>query len=82
VFLGAGYTVRWRRGDPVAQVLEGRQLDNHGTVGMLGMIPVPPSGWADLAEVRQVGHRWLPRHSSQHPARDPTVAPGSMADMR
>jgi len=82
VFLDAGYTVRWRRGDPVAQVLEGRQLDNHGTAGMLGTIPVPTSGWADLAEVRQVGQRWLRQHRTQRPARDATVAPGSMAGVR
>lgn len=59
VQLPGGYTIRWRRGDPVAHVLSGEQLDNHGMVGVLDSIPVSPSGWTDLAEIRQLGHRWL-----------------------
>lgn len=59
VFLEAGYTIRWRRGDPVAVVLAGEQMGNHGMAGVLDRIPVPPSGWTDLAEIRQLGQRWL-----------------------
>ena len=61
VFLEAGYTIRWRRGDPVALVFRGQQLDHHGTAGLLDTIAVPAPGWTDLGEVRQVGQRWLQR---------------------
>jgi len=54
-----GYTVRWRRGDAVAYVLGGQQLGNHGIVEVLDTIPVLPKGWADLAEIRLLGQRWL-----------------------
>jgi hypothetical protein len=59
VFLEAGYTIRWRRGDPVAVVLTGEQFDNHGMAGVLDRIPVSRAGWTDLAEIRQLGQRWL-----------------------
>ena len=55
-----GFTVRWRRGDPVAYVLEGKRIGDCATgVGVLDTIPVTPSGWTDLAEVRLLGQRWL-----------------------
>jgi hypothetical protein len=59
VYLDAGYTIRWQRGDPVAFVFRGQQMDNHGKAGVLTTIAVPPSGWTDLGEIRQVGQRWL-----------------------
>ncbi|MGH3815482.1 MAG: hypothetical protein ACRDUV_24030 [Pseudonocardiaceae bacterium] len=68
VQLPDGYTIRWRRGDPVAHVLVGQQLDNHGTAGVLATIPVSPSGWTDLAQVRLVGQRWLHRQRTQQSA--------------
>ena len=68
VQLPGGYTIRWRRGDPVAHVLAGQQLDNHGAAGVLDSIPVSPSGWTDLAEVRLVGQRWLHRQRKQQSA--------------
>ncbi len=55
VFLDAGYTIRWQRGDPVAFVFRGQQMDNQGKAGVLTTIAVPPSGWTDLGEIRQVG---------------------------
>jgi len=61
VFLDAGYTVRWRRGDPVAYVFEGEQMHHHSDAGAVDTIPVPSVGWTDMAEVRHVGRRWL-RH--------------------
>jgi len=61
VFLEAGFTVRWRRGDPVAFVFRGQQLDRHGPAGVLDTIAVPASGWTDHVEIRQVGQRWLQR---------------------
>ncbi len=33
--------------------------------GVLDTIPVSPSGWTDLAEVRLVGQRWLHRQRTQ-----------------
>lgn len=53
-----GYTIRWRRGDAVAYVLNGKRLGDHEMIDVLGTIPVLPGGWTDLAEVRVVGRRW------------------------
>ncbi|MDQ3152146.1 MAG: hypothetical protein M3R63_10650 [Actinomycetota bacterium] len=61
VFLDAGFTIRWRHGDPVTFVFRGQQLDHHGTAGVLDTIAVPAAGWTDLGEVRQVGQRWWQR---------------------
>lgn len=47
-----GFTIRWRRGDAVAYVLNGKRFFDHGTSELLGTIPVVPTGWTDLAEVR------------------------------
>lgn len=62
VFLGRsrqdGFTVRWRRGDPVAYVLGGKRIGDHGMGEVLDTIPVVPTGWTDLADVRQLGRRW------------------------
>ncbi|MGQ0779075.1 MAG: hypothetical protein ACT4NY_32455 [Pseudonocardiales bacterium] len=33
--------------------------DDHGMADVVGTIAVSPSGWTDLAEIRQVGQRWL-----------------------
>jgi len=59
VRLSGGYTIRWRRGDPVAHVLRDQQLDDYGMAGVVDTIAVPPTGWTDLAEIRQLGQRWL-----------------------
>lgn len=45
----------------MACVFRGEQMDNHGKAGVLDTIGVPPAGWADLNEIRHVGHRWLQR---------------------
>lgn len=60
-----GYTVRWRRGDTVAYVLGGHQLDNHGMTSVLDTISVSPMGWTDLAEIRSLGQRWLRRETTR-----------------
>lgn len=65
VYLDVGYTVRWRRGDPVAHVLHGKQMDNYGAAGVVDTIPVAPSGWTDLADIRQVGQRWWQRQRAR-----------------
>ncbi|MGH3912520.1 MAG: hypothetical protein ACRDTC_03785 [Pseudonocardiaceae bacterium] len=67
VFLNAGYTIRWRRGEPVAHIFDGRQMFTHGTAGVLDTIPVPTSGWTDLAEIRLAGQRWLRQQHNQQP---------------
>lgn len=52
-----GYTIRWQRGDSVAYVLAGKQLFSHQTADALDTIPVSPSGWTDLAEIKLAGQR-------------------------
>lgn len=69
VHLGGGYTIRWRRGDPVAYVLDGERTGDHGMAGVVDTIPVSPAGWTDLAEIRQVGQRWQHQRRSQQNAR-------------
>jgi hypothetical protein len=54
-----GFTIRWRRGDPVAYVLAGKQIGEHGMTEVLATVPVLPAGWTDLTEVRQLGQRWV-----------------------
>ena len=55
-----GITVRWRRGEAMAYILEGLRIGDHTTVaGVLDTIPVASTGWTDLAEIRLLGHRWL-----------------------
>lgn len=56
--LSTGFTIRWKRGDPVAYVLHGR-CEDHGINDVLDTIPVLPAGWTDLAEVRQLGQKWI-----------------------
>ncbi len=68
VQLPGGYTIRWRRGDHVAHVLPGNRTDDHGMSDVLGTIAVSPSGWTDLAEIRQVGQRRLRGQQQQRGA--------------
>jgi hypothetical protein len=56
-----GFTIRWRRGDPVAYVLAGKRLDDHGMTDVLDTIPVPVTGWTNLTEIRTLGERLLCR---------------------
>lgn len=62
-----GFTIRWRRGDPVAYVLEGKQVGEHRMTEVLDTIPVSPAGWTDLAEIRLLAQRWL--RTALRPAR-------------
>ncbi|HEU0090374.1 MAG TPA: hypothetical protein VFQ77_22405 [Pseudonocardiaceae bacterium] len=58
VFLD-GYTVRWRRGDPVAHVLAGQQVGSHGSAGVLSTIPVFDfQGSAATPPPRRLNRRW------------------------
>ncbi|MGH3913000.1 MAG: hypothetical protein ACRDTC_06270 [Pseudonocardiaceae bacterium] len=56
---GTECTIRWRRGDPVAHVLEGQRIGDHTVAGIVDTIPVATTGWTDLADVRRLGQRWL-----------------------
>jgi hypothetical protein len=60
----SGFTIRWKRGDQVACVLSGHRLGDHGMAGALGTIPVLPTGWTDLAELRTLGQRWMQAKSA------------------
>lgn len=53
-----GFTIRWKRGDPVAYVLRGKRIGDDSMSNILATIPVLPGGWTDLAEIRAVGVRW------------------------
>lgn len=63
VYLSKGYTIRWERGDQVAYVFAGKQLETYPdeplAVPVLATIAVSSSGWTDLTEIRLVGERWL-----------------------
>lgn len=50
---------RWRRGEPVAYVLEGKRTGDHAATGILGKIAVGPAGWTDLTQIQLLGQRWL-----------------------
>lgn len=56
-----GITIRWRRGEPVAYVLEGKWVGDHTATGILDKIVVGPAGWTDLTEIQLLGQRWLRR---------------------
>jgi len=55
-----GFTIRWRRGEPVAYVLAGQRLGDHTTTdGVLDTIPVTSKGWTDFTDIRMLGQRWM-----------------------
>jgi hypothetical protein len=54
-----GITIRWRRGEAVAYVLDGKQIGDHGMSQVLDTIPVYQRVGPDLAEIRLLGRRWL-----------------------
>jgi hypothetical protein len=57
-----GYTIRWRRGETVAYVLVGKQLDSHAITGVFTTVEVPLHGWFDMSHIRAHGQRWLAAH--------------------
>ncbi|HEU0087883.1 MAG TPA: hypothetical protein VFQ77_09555 [Pseudonocardiaceae bacterium] len=63
VYLPENYTIRWQRGEDVAYVFAGKQMqtypDEPNPVPVLATIPVSSSGWTDLADIRAAGQRWL-----------------------
>ena len=56
-------TIRWQRGDTVAYIFEGKQLETYPDeplkVEVLATIPVLPKGWTDQPQVRRVGEAWV-----------------------
>ena len=49
-------TIRWQRGNKVAYIFEGKQLEAVPmNVDVLAAIPVSPKGWTDLVRVRLTG---------------------------
>lgn len=63
VYLPEGYTIRWQRGEDVAYVFAGKQMQTYpgesNNVPVLATIPVSSSGWTDVADIRAAGQRWL-----------------------
>lgn len=55
---GDGFTIRWRRGDSTADVLQGNNVGSGTKEGLIGTIQVPIKGWADLAQIRLRGENW------------------------
>ena len=63
-YLSSGQcTIYWRRGDTVAYIFDGKQLDAYPDeppqAEALATIPVLPRGWTDLAHVRLTGENWV-----------------------
>ena len=80
IYLTEGYTIRWRRGDPVAYVFADREAgDGDRVVGVIDTIPVSKTGWTDAAEVRTVATRWL---RERWGVRDGRPVPRVTADRR
>ncbi len=58
-------TIRWQRGDTVAYIFDGKQMETYPDVSLkvgievLATIPVSSQGWTDLAEVTRVGESWV-----------------------
>ncbi len=53
-------TIRWQRGNKVAHIFEGKQLEAEPlNVDVLATIPVSSKGWTDLAHVRLTGENWV-----------------------
>jgi hypothetical protein len=57
----ANCTIRWQRGDKVAYIFEGKQMEANPdeVVTVLATIPVSSTGWTDLADVRLAGENWV-----------------------
>ena len=64
VYLPSGdCTIRWQRGDKVAYLFEGTQLETYPDetlrVPVRATIPVSSRGWTDIAHVRLIGENWV-----------------------
>jgi hypothetical protein len=58
-----GCTIRWQRGDNVAYIFEGKQLETYPDeplkVKILATVRVLPKGWTDIDHVRRIGENWV-----------------------
>jgi hypothetical protein len=56
-------TIRWQRGDRVAYIFEGKQLETYPDeplkVEVLATVRVLPKCWTDIAHVRRTGENWV-----------------------
>jgi len=56
-------TIRWQRGDTVAYIFQGKQLETYPDeplkLEVFDTIPVLPKGWTDIAHVRRTGENWV-----------------------
>jgi len=56
-------TIRWQRGDNVAYIFEGKQLETYPDeplkVEVFDTIPVLPKGWTEMDYVRRIGENWV-----------------------
>lgn len=43
----------------MAYVLGGKRIGDLSMADVVDTIPVVPTGWTDLTEIRQLGQRWL-----------------------
>ena len=61
--LSGDCTIRWQRGDKVAYIFEGKQLEAHPgeppMAEVLATIPVSSKGWTDMADVKLAGENWV-----------------------
>jgi len=60
-------TIRWQRGDNVAYIFQGKQLETYlpgsGTESRDPChYPVSPKGWADIPHVQRLGEAWVKAH--------------------
>ena len=55
VYLTSNCTIRWQRGDREAYILPGKESGSWSMEGLLDKIPVSPTGWTDLAEIKLLG---------------------------
>lgn len=74
VYIPSGHcTIRWQRGDKVAYVLSGKELETYPDealrIKVLDTIPVARKGWADIDHVRLTGEHWV---KANHRKRCPT----------
>ena len=73
VYLSSGdCTIRWQRGDSVAYIFNGKQLETYPDealrVRALATIPVSSSGWGDVADIRLAGENWVKANLKRCPS--------------
>lgn len=72
VYIKSGdITVRWQRGDTVAYIFDGKQLETIPGKApktlAIDTVPVITTGWFDISNIRMVGEKWATVHSKRCP---------------